>query len=128
MSRNTNAAADQQEQHAAGEIAVQIIQTWKSDPQLRAEFGDDILRYKGYVEALASGRIKVCGKAGLVRARSSSVLRVDDVCTRTGLSRSSIDRMEARAEFPPRLQLSAGAIGWLSDDIDHWINTRARKS
>lgn len=123
-------AADQREQHTAGEIAVQIIQAWKADPQLRAEFGGDILRYKAYIESLTDGRIKVCSGLGLIWARASSILRVDDVCTRTGLSRSSIDRLEARGEFPPRLQLSAsdsGAIGWLDADIDRWINTRPPK-
>ncbi|OGT05656.1 MAG: hypothetical protein A2143_01795 [Gallionellales bacterium RBG_16_57_15] len=64
---------------------------------------------------------------GLTKCRASSILRVDAVCARTGLSRSSVDRLEDRGEFPARLQLSgSGAVGWLDSDVDAWIAARPR--
>jgi len=55
-----------------------------------------------------------------------SILRRKVVCAKTGLSASSIDRAEHRGEFPQRVILSIGAVGWYSDEIDRWINNRQR--
>ena len=46
----------------------------------------------------------------------SRVLRVAEVCARTGLCRD---------DFPAPIQLSPGAIGWLEHEIDEWIARRA---
>jgi prophage regulatory protein len=34
------------------------------------------------------------------------------------LSRRQIDRLEAAGKFPRRVQLSAGRVGWLVDEIE----------
>lgn len=54
------------------------------------------------------------------------VLRAEDVVDRTGLSRTSIWRMEKRGDFPARIQLSPNRVGWLESDVDEWIESRAR--
>ena len=42
----------------------------------------------------------------------------------TGLSRSTIWRLEKSGAFPARRQLSANAVGWLEADIDDWVKSR----
>jgi prophage regulatory protein len=54
------------------------------------------------------------------------LLRARTVCDRTGLSRSTIWRLERRGAFPLHRRISANAVGWLEDDVDAWILSRAR--
>lgn len=54
------------------------------------------------------------------------ILRKPDVLRTTGLSASTLERMEARGEFPRRVRLSAGAIGWREDEILSWIEKLLR--
>lgn len=44
----------------------------------------------------------------------------------TGLSRSSIYRLEALGQFPARVKLGEAACGWRSDEIEAWIKSRQR--
>lgn len=46
--------------------------------------------------------------------------------SRTGLSRSAIYALMSRNEFPKPIRLTAKAVGWKSDEVDTWINTRER--
>ncbi len=52
------------------------------------------------------------------------ILRRPDVAAATGLRKAQIDRMEARGEFPKRRRLSARAVGWRSDEVQEWIDSR----
>ena len=54
------------------------------------------------------------------------ILRTPDVLMRTGLSRSTIRRLERVGEFPPRLRLGPNAVGWLEDDVASWLRSRKR--
>lgn len=47
---------------------------------------------------------------------------------RTGLSRSSIYQKIAEGTFPKPIRLSAHAVGWLSHEIDQWLEQRIRAS
>lgn len=49
------------------------------------------------------------------------ILRLPGVIASTGLSKSTIARLEARGRFPRRRQVSSKAVGWLSTEIDAWI-------
>ena len=49
------------------------------------------------------------------------ILRVRDVATRIGLSRATIYRMENKGQFPRRLQLSPGAVGWRESEVRSWL-------
>src|SRR5215467_24085 len=42
----------------------------------------------------------------------------------TSLSRTTRWRMERRGEFPKRIRLSAGRVGWRQADIEAWIRSR----
>ncbi len=52
------------------------------------------------------------------------ILRLSKVISLTGISESTIRRLEERDLFPPRRQLTERAVGWLQSEILAWINTR----
>jgi prophage regulatory protein len=54
------------------------------------------------------------------------ILKQPEVSIITGLSRSSIYRLEALGQFPSRVKLSECASGWRSDEISAWIDSRPR--
>ncbi|WP_123658989.1 helix-turn-helix transcriptional regulator [Salinisphaera japonica] len=54
------------------------------------------------------------------------ILRIREVVSRTGLSRSSIYEQVKRGEFPAPLRLDQRARGWLESEIDAWIKSRER--
>jgi prophage regulatory protein len=55
-------------------------------------------------------------------------MRLNEVMTRIGLSRSSIYLAMSRRQFPQPILLSghdtARAVGWLEADIENWIQER----
>jgi prophage regulatory protein len=42
------------------------------------------------------------------------------------ISRPTIDRLEAAGDFPKRIQLGRGAVGWDLDEIRRWLERRPR--
>ena len=54
------------------------------------------------------------------------ILKQPETSRVTGLSRSSIYRLEALGQFPLRVKLSEAASGWRSDEIAAWIDSRPR--
>ena len=58
------------------------------------------------------------------------VLRIKEVCERTGLSRSGIyDRLNPESkyyqpDFPKRFKLGVHSVGWDSAEIERWIAER----
>ncbi len=54
------------------------------------------------------------------------LIRLNAVRDRTGLSRSTIWRLERRGEFPKHRQISLNAIGWLEAEVDEWVLSRER--
>jgi prophage regulatory protein len=52
------------------------------------------------------------------------LLRLPVVMGRTGLSRTSIDRLEKHGEFPIRRHISMRAVGWDESEIDEWLVAR----
>ena len=56
------------------------------------------------------------------------VLRIKEVVSLTGLSRTTLWRMERRGEFPARLRLSVGSVGWRYSDIQNWIERDSQKN
>ncbi len=49
------------------------------------------------------------------------IIRVAEVSILTGLSRSSIYRLEKEGEFPQRKQLGKRMTGWIDDEVTHWL-------
>lgn len=52
------------------------------------------------------------------------ILRLRDVQGKTGLSRSTIYRLEASGDCPKRLKLGEHSSGWLESEWDAWISER----
>ncbi len=57
---------------------------------------------------------------------SIQFFRLKEVEQLTGLSKSSVYRLEALKEFPQRVKLSARASAWKSDEILAWMAARPR--
>ncbi len=57
-----------------------------------------------------------------------SLLRLPEVKTRTGLSRSMIYALAARGEFPKPISLGRRSVAWVEDEIVQWILQRIRAS
>jgi len=56
------------------------------------------------------------------------ILRLPQVKTQTGLSRSSIYLRIAEGTFPRQINLGGRAVGWLSSSVDNWIKERLAES
>jgi prophage regulatory protein len=55
------------------------------------------------------------------------ILRLRDVKARTGLATSTIYAAMASGKFPRPIPLGVRAVGWLSDEIDGFIEACRRK-
>lgn len=80
-------------------------------------FGYQLLQY---LLSSVSGELLV----PQVQSLPDKIIRTKEVQELTGLSRTSIWRMERNEEFPARVQLSAGSVGWRLSEVEHWINSR----
>ena len=56
------------------------------------------------------------------------IIRLKDVITLTGLSRSTIYLRMVQGKFPKKINLGSRAVGWISSDVNEWIEERIRES
>ena len=56
------------------------------------------------------------------------ILLSPEIEQKTGLSDTTRWRLERRGEFPARVQLSPGRIGWIESQIDEWLLARQVRS
>ena len=49
------------------------------------------------------------------------LLRLPEIIDRTGLSKSTIERLEAIGNFPRRRQAAPHSVGWLSTELEAWF-------
>jgi len=59
-------------------------------------------------------------------APSVVILPTNEVLNITGLSRTTLWRLERTGKFPQRLRLSMNRVGWRKEEVDEWIATRPR--
>ena len=52
------------------------------------------------------------------------IIRANEVHTMTGLSRTTLWRMENKEEFPRRVSLGANSVGWRLSEIENWMKER----
>jgi prophage regulatory protein len=52
------------------------------------------------------------------------LLRLPDVCRRSGIKRSQLYRLIAAGEFPPPVSLAGRSKAWRSDEVTAWIEAR----
>lgn len=55
---------------------------------------------------------------------SKQILRLSEVMKKVSLSKSSIRNMIIENSFPQSINLNNRAVGWLSSEIDDWIDYR----
>lgn len=58
--------------------------------------------------------------------QQQKVMRLPAVIAQTGISRSSILAYVKNGTFPAPLRLSARSVGWVEEDVNHWLATRPR--
>jgi prophage regulatory protein len=59
---------------------------------------------------------------------ATTILRLPTVKARTGLARSTIYLRIAEGTFPKPIPLGGRAVGWIEDEIDHWLNQQIEAS
>ena len=55
---------------------------------------------------------------------AKTIWRLPEVMGRTGLSRSTIYHKMSLDEFPHSINLGIRSVGWVSDDVEQWIQDR----
>ena len=55
---------------------------------------------------------------------SSRILRCPELLRITQLSKATIYRMVAKGTFPKQVRLAERAVGWRSEDVVRWLNSR----
>jgi prophage regulatory protein len=64
-------------------------------------------------------------KAELLRTGSPiRFIREPELLSRTGLSATAIDILEARGEFPRRIPLGTKAVAWIETEVIEWQRQR----
>lgn len=53
------------------------------------------------------------------------LIRFPVVRERTGLSRSTIWRLERRGDFPRHYRIAPNVVAWVDEEISEWIRTKA---
>lgn len=64
----------------------------------------------------------------LVAALREILLRVDTVCTITGLSVPTVYRLMAQGAFPRPLKITNHARAWKLSEVMDWIDNRERET
>ena len=62
----------------------------------------------------------------LVSAKPVRIIRIKDVMSRTGISRSHIYSLATSGGFPKSISLVEGgsSVGWIEGEIEEWITQR----
>jgi len=95
-------------------------------------------RTKGPIRVHETDQVAVNGQADLPepsgatnrvaqrldRAPSLKLLRFPAVRDRTGLSRSTIWRLERQGDFPKHRRISANVVAWVEDEVLNWIHSK----
>ena len=55
---------------------------------------------------------------------NKTILRIQQVETKSGYKRPTIYKKIKAGEFPKQISLGARAVGWLESEIDEWIEER----
>lgn len=54
------------------------------------------------------------------------ILSEKEICGLVGVDRSTIRRWERAGQFPKRMNLGPGRIGWAEEEFQEWRDTRKR--
>ena len=56
--------------------------------------------------------------------QASDLIRIKEVMSMTGLSKSSIYTYKSKGEFPNPIQLSSRSVAWVRVDVEQWISDK----
>jgi len=56
------------------------------------------------------------------------ILRLPSIIELTGLSRSTIYLRISKGEFPAPISLGGRAVGWVENDVNHWLAEKVEAS
>lgn len=84
--------------------------------------------YLSFLAGFAHILKNLLGHYGSRKVATKRIWRLPDVLNQTGLSRSTIYEMIGRGEFPRQVKLGPRAVGWSSDDVVAWIESRIEYS
>lgn len=59
---------------------------------------------------------------------SEQILKIYEVQSITGLSRTTIYRMVSANTFPKQIKLGERSSGWLKSEVEAWLNNRIATS
>lgn len=59
---------------------------------------------------------------------SKKILRLPQLMSKTGLSRSTIYLLLKQGGMPKSINLGQRSVGWLESDIDDWIDNKISNS
>jgi prophage regulatory protein len=66
--------------------------------------------------------------AALTTSHPIQIMRLPQVCQRTGLCRSTIYQLEAERRFPSRIKIGLRAVGWIEQEVQEWLAQRLQGS
>jgi prophage regulatory protein len=58
--------------------------------------------------------------------RPMRVLRLGQVLDMTGLSKTTIYKLQAEGGFPLRMKITTHCVGWIENEVQSWVETRLR--
>jgi len=60
---------------------------------------------------------------------TKTLIRIKEVCERTGLSRSYLYQLSKVGNFPQSISLVPGgtSVAWVASEVDEWVNQRIAK-
>lgn len=53
------------------------------------------------------------------------IVRKPELLGKVGLSDATVARLEKAGRFPQRIQLGENSVGWFSDEVSKWMESRA---
>lgn len=56
------------------------------------------------------------------------IIRLPEVKSRSGLSRSTIYALIKEGDFPTNISLGGRSVGWIEQEVDEWIASRIKTS
>ena len=106
-------------------IPVQSLKLLRGQNKISFIALPDKVEYFGYqlLEYLI-GAVNSATTTNKQSVTNDRIVRAKEVVEMTGLSRTTIWRMERYKSFPARVSLGKNSIGWKMSDIQSWLTTR----
>lgn len=60
--------------------------------------------------------------------RFPTIIRKIETARRVGLSVRHLERLESQGRFPRRVRLSKNSSGWVSSEVEQWLDERIAAS